>query len=64
MHLTFEEVAVSAGHGVSMEADDNILLTVGTLQRILAQQLRPRSIQSLNITLNVLLISYSKLYNI
>jgi hypothetical protein len=55
---------VSAGHGVLMEADENILLTVGTPQRILAQQLRPRPIQSLNITLNIVLISYSKLYNI
>jgi hypothetical protein len=39
--LSLEDVAVSVGHKVFMEVDNNSLLIVGDPQRILEEQLRP-----------------------
>jgi hypothetical protein len=44
-----EEAAISAGHKVLMEADDNISMIVGGPQGILDEQFRPRIIHLLNI---------------
>jgi len=41
IHLSLEEVAVSAGYKVLMEVGDNILLIVVSPQGILDQNLRP-----------------------
>jgi hypothetical protein len=57
--LSFEEVAVRAGHEVLMELDDSILLIVDDPQGILYWQLRPHPIHFLNFTLS---INYIKLY--
>jgi hypothetical protein len=48
-----------SGHEVLMEVDDNILLLVSDPRGILDQQLRPRSIQLLNITVIIIINSYA-----
>jgi hypothetical protein len=42
-----------AGHKVSMEVDYYILWLVNDAQGILGQQLRPRTVQSLNIIISI-----------
>jgi hypothetical protein len=58
-----EEVAVRAGHEVSMKVDDNILLIVGDPQGILDQQLRTKQICILNIIIIIItLIEFIRIY--
>ncbi len=54
--MSLKEVAMRAGHKVSMEVDDNVLLIVGDAQGILDQQLGPRQVHFFNIIIIIKLI--------
>ncbi len=51
-----EEVALCAGHKVLMEDDNNIVPIVGDPQGILDRQLKPRTINLLNIIINLIFL--------
>jgi hypothetical protein len=56
-HLAHFQLSIEdAGHEVLMKIDDNSVVIVGHLQKILGQHLRPHSMQSLNA--NIINIAY------
>ncbi len=57
IHMSFEEVAVHAGHKVLMEADDTSAPIVSNRQGILGQHLRPLLIHLLIISI-IIFVTY------
>ncbi len=55
IHLSLDEVGVSVGHEVLMEADGNCTLVIGNAQRISGCQLRLRPMQIFNIAIIILI---------